>query len=81
MRFLLEVVADDAEDAVPLIREAATRLKRGKVKHGEIVNACIGDWRMQIQEEAERVQTLPEEEIPPLDEKPTVQEPKEPGVK
>ena len=54
MRFLIEVVADSVEDAVPLIREVATRLKGGKggrIKSGETTNHCIGDYRVIIHED------------------------------
>jgi hypothetical protein len=46
MRFLIEVVADDVDDAVTLIREAATLLKQGRIVSGRIINHCIGDYRV-----------------------------------
>ena len=54
MRFLIEVVADDVEDAVPLIREAATRLKGGRIKSGEIVNYCQGAYRVTIEDDTSK---------------------------
>lgn len=48
MRFFIEVVADDRDDAVSLIREAATRIKRSRETQGETVTHCIGDYRVRV---------------------------------
>jgi hypothetical protein len=53
MKVVIEVVVDETEDAVPLIREVATKLKRGKgIVNGAIVNYCLGDYRVTFFEES-----------------------------
>jgi hypothetical protein len=52
MKIVIEVVVDETEDAVPLIREVATRLRRGRIKSGETVEYCIGDYRVTFLDES-----------------------------
>lgn len=59
MRFLIEVVADDTADAVPLIREVAALLKKGRVVSGRTVNHCIGNYRVIVHDD-ESKQSVPE---------------------
>ena len=53
MKVVIEVVVDETEDAVPLIREVATKLKRGRgIVSGETVNYCLGDYRVTLLDES-----------------------------
>jgi len=51
MRVVVEVLADDRDDAIQLLREAARRLKGRRESSGETVNSCIGDYRITVQDE------------------------------
>ncbi len=53
VRIVIEVLADEVADTIPLIREVATRLKKGKIESGKTVNYCIGDYRVVIEESDE----------------------------
>ncbi len=53
MRFFIEVIADDRDDAVNLLREAATHIKKKREEHGKTVNHCIGDYRVRVYDEDE----------------------------
>ena len=46
MRFVIEVVADEREDAADLLRDAARKIKHGKEQDGKEINHCIGDYRV-----------------------------------
>ena len=53
MKVVIEVVVDEVEDAVPLIREVASKLKRGRgIVSGETVNYCLGDYRVTLVNES-----------------------------
>lgn len=53
MKLVIEVVVDEAEDAVPLIREVASRITRGKgLVSGATVNYCLGDYRVTLFDES-----------------------------
>lgn len=52
MKVVIEVVVDETEDAVPLIREVATKLKRGRIVSGETINYCLGDYRVTLVDES-----------------------------
>ena len=58
MRFVIEVVADDRDDAANLLREAAHKIKRGKEKSGGEVNHCIGDYRIFVGEDLYETMTI-----------------------
>jgi hypothetical protein len=51
MRFVIEVVADDREDAANLLREAARKIKRGNEVSGQEVNYCLGDYRIFVEKD------------------------------
>lgn len=50
MRIIVEVVADDRDDAAALLRDVATKIKRGKEDNAREVNNCIGDYRVLVYE-------------------------------
>lgn len=52
MKVVIEVVVDETEDAVPLIREVATKLKKGRIVSGEVTNYCLGDYRVTLIDES-----------------------------
>ena len=60
MRVLVEVVADDRDGVVLLLREIATNVKRRRELSGKEVNYCLGDYRVTVEDE-------PEASAPPLD--------------
>ena len=46
-------MVDEFEDAVPLIREVATKIKRGSgIVSGRTVNYCLGDYRVTFVDES-----------------------------
>lgn len=51
MRFVIEVVADDRENAVRLLRDAALKIKRCEERHGRENNHIIGDYRIFVGED------------------------------
>ena len=51
MRFVIEVVADDRDDAYVLLREAARKIKQDMERHGHENNHCIGDYRIFVGED------------------------------
>ncbi len=53
MKVVIEVVADEREDVVALVREAAGILKRSKEESGVTQSYCLGDYRVIVTEEAE----------------------------
>lgn len=50
IRVRIEVVADDREDAVSLLKDAVRLVSRAKESSGETVNSCIGDYRITLEE-------------------------------
>ncbi len=53
MKVVIEVVVDETEDAVPLIREVATKLKRGGgIVSGRTVDYCLGSYRVTFLDES-----------------------------
>ena len=47
------LVVDEVADAVPLIREVATKIKRGGgIASGQIVRYCLGDYRVTLLDES-----------------------------
>lgn len=46
MHYMIEVVADERGEIASLLREAATKIKRGREELGVEVNHCIGDYRI-----------------------------------
>jgi hypothetical protein len=53
MKVVIEVVVDEVADAVPLIREVATKIKRGGgIASGQIVSYCLGDYRVTLLDES-----------------------------
>ncbi len=46
MHYMIEVVADERGEISSLLREAATKIKRGSEELGATVNHCIGDYRI-----------------------------------
>lgn len=51
MRVVIEVVADEREEIVTLVREVATKLKRRREESGKTVNYCMGDYRVLVSDE------------------------------
>lgn len=51
MKVTIEVLADDRDDVVTLVREIATKLKRRKEESGKTVNYCMGDYRVIVENE------------------------------
>lgn len=51
MKVTIEVLADDRDDIVTLVREIATKLKRRKEESGRTVNYCMGDYRVIVEDD------------------------------
>lgn len=52
MRITIEVVADEREDAIQLLKTAVVALRRGKEASGAEINHCVGDYRIVVEEDA-----------------------------
>jgi hypothetical protein len=58
MRFVIEVVADNREDAADLLRDATRKIKHGKEQHNKEINHCIGDYRVFVGEDLYKTLTV-----------------------
>jgi hypothetical protein len=65
MRFVIEVIADNRDDAANLLRVAADKIRRSKERHEREVNYCIGDYRIFVGEDLFEMLTSPPSDPPP----------------